>query len=88
MRRHHFCVSYIKDVLAKAFPHFFKKVDLTDPDGGGFDFMESVNVQIRALTDGDVTKEQLIFDTDCWRALTELDAKSKESEDLRKKMKK
>lgn len=80
--------SYVKDVLAKAFPHFFKKVDLTDPDGGDFDFMESVNVQIRALTDGDVTKEQLIFDTDCWRALTELNAKAKESEDLKKQLKK
>lgn len=80
--------SYVKDVFAKAFPHFFKKVNLNDPDGGGFDLMESVNVQIRALTDGDVTKEQLIFDTDCWRALTELDAKARESEDLRKKMKK
>ena len=77
--------SYVKDVLAKSFPHFFRRTDtMTENDN----FIDSVNVQIRALTDGDVTKEQQIFDTDCWRALTELDAKARETEELKKQMKK
>lgn len=80
--------SYVKNVLASAFPHFFKKIDRIIEDEGDYNFMESVNVQIRALTNGDLTKEQLIFDTDCWRALTELDAKAKETEELKKKLKK
>ena len=47
--------------------------------------LESINTQIRALTDGDVTKEQQVKQTDCWRALTELDAKAREAEEFRKK---
>ena len=43
-----------------------------------------MNAQVRALTDGDVTKEQQVFDTDCWRALTELDQKAREAEEYRK----
>jgi len=38
-----------------------------------------------ALTDGDITKEDAVFKKDCWRALTELDAKAREAEEFRKK---
>lgn len=37
--------------------------------------MGAMNAQIRALTGGDVTKERAVLQMDCWRALTELDAK-------------
>lgn len=47
--------------------------------------LESINVQLRALTDGDVTKEQSVKQIDCWRALTELNAKAKEAEEFRRK---
>ena len=40
--------------------------------------------QIRALTGGDITKEREVLKMDCWRALTELDAKAKDYEDMRK----
>ena len=39
---------------------------------------------IRALTGGDITKEERIMKMDTWRALTELDAKAREAEELRK----
>lgn len=74
-------VSYIKSVFAYTFPHFFKPSD-SDED---LDMRKMMDIQIRALTDGDVTKEQAIFDTDCWRALTELDAKARESEEFNRK---
>ena len=45
---------------------------------------DNTNVQIRALTGGDITKEATILKMDTWRALTELDAKAKEAEELRK----
>lgn len=80
--------SYVKDVFAKTFHNFFKRSDDFIAEHEEYNFMESVNVQIRALTDGDVTKEQLIFDTDCWRALTELDAKARETAAIKKQMKK
>lgn len=79
--------SYAKDIFAKSFPHLFKRTD-DMAENEEYNFLASVNVQIRALTDGDVTKEQQIFDTDCWRALTELDAKARETEELKKQMKK
>ena len=43
-----------------------------------------MNAQIRALTGGDITKEREVLKMDCWRALTELDAKAKDYEDMRK----
>ena len=44
-----------------------------------------MNAQIRALTDGDITKESAVLEKDCWRALTELDAKAREAEEFRKR---
>lgn len=49
---------------------------------------DSTNAMIRALTSGDITKESAIMKMDTWRALTELDAKAKEAEELRKAYKK
>ena len=73
--------SYVKKQLARFFPHFFRPAG----QGKAVDWLEQMNAQIRALTDGDITKEQAVFDKDCWRALTELDAKSREAEELKKK---
>lgn len=44
--------------------------------------------QIRALTKGDVTKEEQVLATDTVRALTELDAMAREYQELQKEMKK
>lgn len=46
---------------------------------------ESMNAMIRALTAGDITKEKEVLAMDTWRALTELDAKAKEYEELERK---
>lgn len=74
--------SYVKKQFSKSFRHFFKPA----PEGGkAVDWMEQMNAQIRALTDGDITKEDAVFKKDCWRALTELDAKAHDTEEFRKK---
>lgn len=78
--------SHVKVVLSDNFPNFFKKVDVRD--GDSFDMMKSINTQIRALTDGDVTKEEEIYNIDCWRALTELDSKAREAEEYNRLYKK
>jgi hypothetical protein len=44
----------------------------------GSRLQESMDAQIRALTKGDITKEQIILSLDTWRALTELNAQAKE----------
>ena len=44
----------------------------------------AMNAQIHALTGGDITKEEAVLSMDTWRALTELDAKAKEVEDIKR----
>lgn len=41
-------------------------------------------MKLRALTGGDLTKEKEVLSLNCWRALTELDAKAREAEELEK----
>lgn len=78
--------SYVKKQLARFFRHFFKPAPVSQ--GKAVNWLEQTNAQIRALTDGDITKEQAVYDKDCWRALTELDAKAREAEEFRKRLKK
>ena len=75
--------SYVKKQFARFFPHFFRPAPVSQ--GKPVNWLEQMNAQIRALTDGDITKEQAVYDKDCWRALTELDAKARDAEDFRRK---
>ncbi len=77
-----FWFMHVKKQFSMDFPHFFKPVSSM---GKGYSFMESLNAQIRALTDGDVTKEEAVKAIGCRRALTELDAKALEAEEFKKK---
>ena len=75
----------VKRYLASLFTHFFS----TASDGEAFSpsykqLQDNVNTQIRALTGGDITKEREVLQMDCWRALTELDAKAKDYDELKK----
>lgn len=47
------------------------------------DLREAMLAQIRALTGGDITKEQAVLDADTWTALAELDAKAREAQKYR-----
>lgn len=76
--------GHVKRVMANSFPHFFRKTQESDEDPGVVNFIELYNVQLRALTDGDVTKEKEVLRLECWRALTELEAKAREAEELEK----
>jgi hypothetical protein len=74
--------GYVKRTFSKLWPHFFK------PTGGQtvkpMDFIEQMNAQIRALTDGDITKEEIVLAADTWRALTELDAKAHDIQEIKR----
>ena len=83
------CIFYwftsVKRYFASLFTHFFS----TATDGEAFSpsykqLQDNVNTQIRALTGGDITKEREVLQMDCWRALTELDAKAKDYDELKK----
>lgn len=74
---------WVKQNFSTSFPHLFKPASAD----GDYDMIEAMNAQIRALTGGDITKEGQIRDSDVWRALTELDAKAREADELDKRLK-
>ena len=83
-------LASLKQYLARLFPHFLTPCAPTPTNllGETLSIADKVrhamNAQIRALTSGDITKEQAVLAMDTWRALTELDAKAKEAEEIRK----
>jgi uncharacterized protein YbjQ (UPF0145 family) len=85
-------VAALKNFLAQRFNDFFQP--LTDGSENllgrapnlGAQLQESMDAQIRALTKGDITKEQEILALDTWRALTELNAQAKEYKELNAKI--
>lgn len=70
----------LKTYLSRTFLHIFRPVDGKE----GTDVRETTLAQIRALTDGDVTKEEAVLNVDTWTALAELDAKAREAEEMRR----
>lgn len=78
--------SDFKAVAAANFPHFFKS-SKEGADPTMEDITMGIRAQVRALTDGDITKQRAVFETDCWTALTELDEKAREAEEYKEKMK-
>lgn len=82
----------LKAWLSKRFSHFFLPVITDNQDDNGLgatpdigkQLQQSMDAQIRALTGGDITKEQQVLKFNTQRALTELDAKAKEAEEYRR----
>lgn len=69
----------LKNLFSSTFPNLFR----TSSGSSVIDqerLMAMVNAQVRALTGGDVTKTQAVYDTDVWIALAELDAKAADAE--------
>lgn len=78
--------SRVKYVFSEQFPYFFKSGNNSEEDSD-YNFVAAMNAQIRALTDGDITKEKEVLHMDTWRALTELNEKAREAEDYQKRLK-
>ncbi|WP_278672523.1 hypothetical protein [Leyella stercorea] len=85
--------SSLKHYFARLFPHFLQPMSSSSEDLLGYAppigevLWTAMNAQIRALTGGDITKEEAVLSMDTWRALTELDAKAKEVEDIKRQTK-
>lgn len=78
--------SSIKNLFAIKFPSFFQRVEsVVDGDDSTPDMEAVMNAEIRALTGGDATKENQVLELDCWRALTELNEKAREAQDMKKR---
>lgn len=77
----------LKAMFAHRFCHFLQPVSTPDNLLGtplAQQLQESMDAEIRALTGGDITKEDEILSMDTWRALTELDAKARDYEEMKK----
>lgn len=77
----------LKRWFANMFSHFFKSEKSGENGSTALSFKElqqNMNTQIRALTGGDITKEKEVLEMDCWRALTELEAKAVDYEEMKK----
>ena len=89
-------MASLKQYFAGLFSNFYKPAGANSDGnllGGGqsdlySQLRDSTNAMIRALTGGDITKEAAIMKMDTWRALTELDAKAREVEEIKKATKK
>lgn len=76
----------VKQMVSAMFPNFFKPAPTaTDSIPDADELRRSVDSQIRALTKGDITKEEQILSMSALRALTELDAQAREYDELNKK---
>ena len=76
--------AHVKSVFAGRWPYFFRRVN-ADVEEMEIDLMGAMNAQIRALTEGDITKEETIKALPCWRALTELNEKAREAREFHEK---
>lgn len=79
----------LKTYLARLFRHIFRPAAKEGDDGlpaqpDEQEIRDLTIAQIRALTDGDVTKEEAVLNVDTWTALAELDAKAREAAELRR----
>lgn len=72
----------LKPFLAQTFPDLFRPV--SGAEGEEPDLREIMLAQIRALTGGDVTKEEQVLNVDTWTALAELNAKAREAKEVNK----
>ncbi|MGP1465278.1 MAG: hypothetical protein ACTTKJ_06645 [Prevotella koreensis] len=78
--------SAAKQLLGREFPNFLKPVTGEQETITRESLIEGIRAQIRLLTKGDVTKEEYIRNNvDTWTALAELDALSREAEEIQKK---
>lgn len=80
-------VVSVKKHLAARFPHLFRSVP-PDPDGNPQtptpdQLINAMDWQLLTLTDGDITKEPAVLQTDTYRALTYLNKKAQEQQNQR-----
>ena len=73
-----------KMLLARRYKHFFVTVENASSENMQERLQQNMNNQIRALTKGDITKEQQVLAMDVHRALVELDAQAREYEEIKR----
>ena len=70
--------TYVKRAFAEMFPNLYRAGTTGGEMPTQQQLLDSINNQLRALTEGDLTKREAIKEMPCRTALTELDAKARE----------
>lgn len=75
----------VKAYCNRLYPNFFQPATGPAAEPNPDSIRKNMDAQIRALTKGDITKEELILSMPAHRALTELDALAREYDELNRK---
>lgn len=75
----------VKNYFSMMFPEFFNRIDTSTEAIEQPEMIQVMNAEIRALTGGDICKEEQVLSSDCWRALTELNEKAREAREWKEK---
>lgn len=75
----------LKRRFAREWPDLFRPAPAGGQGQAPPDMAATMNAELRALTGGDVTREQAVRAVGCWRALEELNAKAREAAEFNKK---
>ncbi|MDR2913430.1 MAG: hypothetical protein LBV74_01110 [Tannerella sp.] len=75
----------LKTVFQKQFSYLFRPAEAVG-EAQAPNMREHIDNMIRALTGGDVTKTEAVANTETWTAFSELNAKARESEELKNRM--
>lgn len=76
----------IKEFFSRKFKHLFARASGEESDEP-INMIEIMNNQVRALTDGDITKRKQVLSSSTWDALIELNEKCREAAELKSKTK-
>ena len=76
-------LTSLKLCFSEAFPELFRPTPQAEGEEPTFpDMREIMLAELRALTGGDVTKQNAVLESDTWDALDELNAKAREAREL------
>ena len=83
-------LTSVKHLFAQLFPNLYRPAAAMEGELSitRETLRRQFDSQIRALTDGDIAREQAVLEAYTWRALTELDAKAHEAESMRRQIQK
>ena len=73
--------SGLKAALSRFFPHFFENTQSSN-ELPAVNMRDQINGMLRALHGGDITKLDDVQNTETWQALSELDAKAREAQEM------
>lgn len=82
-----FWIQSVKDYLRRRFPHFYRGAESIQESAiTPQDLQDAMDAQIRALTKGDITKENEVLEMNMYRALSELNALAREYKEMEAKI--